>query len=658
MEDKKLVEQIGSFYKLVITSVKEDKTVVLKEKEVKTMLSDNVRAFKKQFADKLISRNVKEEKIYESEALAYKELIACSSVKFSIWKWLNEVFASLPADVQKTEVKNNDLIKLNIAISISNKNIANNKIKTLIKPIESVVINTQSIDEESIEKTASELEYNGKIFCTKKDLEIYLDCIERYNQKYVFMDLEGTSVISEIVTIKKKNTVNYKHRTHAKFLEATCDDIYYVEDRKGNPRKMYFNQEYLENKEIRVRFSNAVFNPDPEFDDDTTYNFWKGFVEPRKGDVSKFINHVDKLIVGTKEQKMHLIKQLAWSVRFPHDNFGVVPAFRGSPGCGKSTLSETFMAICPNHSIMTSDLKSLLEGFNGETVYIKYFLGEEALWGGDKALEGKFKHAVTGETRAIEIKGVTKFYIDNHSQFILTTNEKWVMPVGRGDRRGEIFDCTETMVGKENHPYFADYKEWLYGEGKHALVYYFMYEIDLEGFNPRELVETKAKLDVKLTSLGHVAQFLYNALSGDISDGSLDKWTDIEIQPKRQDLFEIFQNNSRSKVTIREFSQTMAEIFNFDKNWKDNWKSSSRGSYYKLGTLQAARLAFCSYIKAEFSDVFGENESLTIVQNSSENNVIQIKEVKAEIMPVITQLRRNEPVIISKGPTLPFSLKR
>lgn len=668
MEEQKKVELLGQFYREIPNAMKADKAIVVQEKEVKVMLADKIKSLKKQATEKLLTKAEKDLAIYEAEKSAYEELVELSQCKANVWQKCFDIYAQLPAEFSDKELDNQAKVKAGLGLALSHKKIAQNKIDNLVKPFGEVDLKSESVKEED-EEEVDELSYDGFKFASKQDMSIYLDCIKAYNDKYILMDLEGQSVVSEI--FMKNGLVTYKHRKFKMFLEATCDDIFYTKDKFGGKKKNYFNQIWLETKSMRKRYTHSTFEPNPTFNDDDTYNFWKGFVEPKKGSVAKFYNHVSKLVVGTAEQKLHLIKQFAYSVRFPHDNFGVVPAFRGKPGCGKTTLSETFMAICPNHTVMTSNLEKLLDGFNGETVYIKYFLGEEALWGGDKRLEGKFKHAVTGKQREIEIKGVTKFYIPNYSQFILTSNEKWIMPAGEGDRRAEIFDCTDEFIG--NHAYFAEYHDWLYGEGKNALMYHFLYEIDLEGFNPRQLVETKAKLDVKLASMGHVQQFLYNALSGDIADGGFDKWADVEYQPKRQDLYDIFKYCTHSKVTLREFSQTMAEVFKFPTNWKDNWKSSSRGSYYKLGTLKDAREAFCNHIKAKYEDVFGSDENTVVAPivnietakpKQDSNNIIQLPNgkyvrtglYKADVDEIMPKVKTEQVVI--KNNLEPFKLNK
>lgn len=88
---------------------------------------------------------------------------------------------------------------------------------------------------------------------------------------------------------------------------------------------------------------------------------WNGFVEPKKGSVEPFLDHLHKLI-GNKEYENHIIKTIAWVVRFPHKNPGVTIVLMGLQGSGKTTISMTLKAICPDHSKVVSDLARDLLG--------------------------------------------------------------------------------------------------------------------------------------------------------------------------------------------------------------------------------------------------------------------------------------------------------
>ena len=51
---------------------------------------------------------------------------------------------------------------------------------------------------------------------------------------------------------------------------------------------MYFCEEWLETEWMRTQYRRTTFNPDPNFKcPDDVYNFWEGYVEPKKSSHSQ-----------------------------------------------------------------------------------------------------------------------------------------------------------------------------------------------------------------------------------------------------------------------------------------------------------------------------------------------------------------------------------
>lgn len=519
----------------------------------------------------------------------------------------------------------------------------------------------ENATEEAKEKAeATSLFKYGYQFASQKDMDKFHEYLKRYNG-YMYMNLQGKQAISSKSVDITTQKVTWEHMSFRDFREFTRSDIFYViNENTGNKQKMYFCEEWLETEWMRTQYRKTTFNPDPNFPcPKDTYNFWEGYVTPKKGDVSKLIYHIDTLIEGTKEEKEYLIKVLAYSVRFPHIVTGTTVAFFGDEGSGKSTVSLIMAAICPNHYLMSDSIESVMNGFNGETLAVKYFLWEEALWGGSKKDQGKFKHLITGEDRQIEIKGMTKMTVRNYGFHIFTSNNEWLVPVDKTDRRNNIYKCANTLVG--NYKYFAEFKEWLAGDGKHAIMHFFLNEVDLDGFNPRKTVETDIKINVKLKSLDEFNSFMMAVLSGDVSDHALDEWTDIEHAIGRDELYKSFQNySSHSRMDKREFSHKLSTLLNFSdkcEKWKDNWKKKVDGasfSYYKLPTLQEARELFAKTLNETVDTLF--NRSLKSKESGSLNYSDLVKEeyknvVVEEVKPVKqTEVTKNYVEKLKKTP--------
>ncbi|SAL76827.1 hypothetical protein AWB71_05333 [Caballeronia peredens] len=453
------------------------------------------------------------------------------------------------------------------------------------------------------ENTTESLEQYGFLFASHADLAKFRKYIFAF-KKYSLLNLSGKTVI---VSSRTDEAVGFKYEFSSTkdFHEFHRESYFHVVIEHREVKK-YFSFVWLEQPAFRKRFEYATFNANPSFNKKDAFNFWTGYIEPKKGDAQPFIDHMHKLLVGTKEEIDHAIKLLAYTVRYPHIRTDTSIGFRGVQGSGKTTVSMTMQALCPNHSRIIDSIDQIW-GFNDHTIHVKYFLMEESVWGGDKAKEGQLKSAITAPTRHIGIKHVTSTTIPNYAFYIFTSNEDWIFPVDKGDRRFNIFDCTTTLV--DDREYFNTYYTWLHGEGKHHLMHYFLYEIDLEGFDPKAMVVNQAKADVKAQSLRPVEKFLFNLLNSELSVDEIERqdWS-AEIKVPREILFDFFKCNSAfaSKVEIMEFSKTLGKIFSFPTNWASNWKGSKVKPFYRLPSRARAQECLARYMKEKPEHLFAD----------------------------------------------------
>ena len=477
--------------------------------------------------------------------------------------------------------------------------------------LELIEYNKQNQDDQ-IELIDQRLYKNyGFDFSTTYDAEKFRQYIKDYSE-HSFMNLSGKPVI--VKPFYEKGLLKYEFASVTDFKNFNKQDKFNVLNGK-RVETVYFADEWLENGEMRNRYKTTVFDPSNKHDADT-FNFWKGFIKPIKGDVKPFLGHINKLIKGTKDEKDYIIKLLAYSVRYPDRLTGTSLAFRGDQGAGKSTISETMKAICPNHSKIFDNMDTLFD-FNAETTHTKYFLMEESVWGGEISKQGKLKNLITCPDRAIKIKNLTGFDIVNYGFFIFTSNESWMLPVEKGDRRFNIFDCSKDLI--DDFDYFSKYYDWLNKDGKHALCNYFMNEIDLTDFNPKKIIANSAKTDVKSIGLPAIEKFILGALSDDICVDSLnnvnieqngdekyelDTWEINQVKVNRHQLhLEFSEHTKREKIDLTMFSRKLAEIFNFPERWKDNWKSG-KNYYYKLPSKVECMEMFAKYIKEKPESLF------------------------------------------------------
>lgn len=492
------------------------------------------------------------------------------------------------------------------ALDVEPKNIS--EINELIKSIN--YINEQNGDSlvHLIKKQDNDF---GNDFATDKDKQLFNQYMKDFAD-YSFVNLSGKPVV--IKPYYEKGLLKYEFSSVNDFKTFHKQDNFNVINGK-KVETIYFADQWIKTGEMRKRYKNTVFDPSEKNSSDS-FNFWKGFVEPIKGNHQPFIDHIYKLIKGTQAEKEYIINLLAYSVRYPDRLTGVALAFRGVQGAGKSTISETMKALCPNHSKVFDSMETLFD-FNAETAHTKYFLMEESVWGGEISKQGKLKNLITCPTRAIKVKNLTGFDVINYGFFIFTSNEAWMLPVEKGDRRLSIFDCTTDLV--DDFTYFDQYYGWLENGGANALCHYFKHERNLDGFNPKTVIVNSAKTDVKSIGLPAIEKFILGALSDDIfvdcltnvqieqnddDKYEIDKW---ELNPmkvnRNQFYYEFSEYTKRDKVDQTLVSRKLAEIFNFPENWKTSWKSG-KNYYYKLPVKVECMEMFARYLKEKPEQLF------------------------------------------------------
>lgn len=496
-----------------------------------------------------------------------------------------------------------------------------------------------------------DLEQFGVEFASEEDLAKFFIYKAQF-EDYYFLNMSGKPVVMKMY--QDDADLRYEYSSIYDFKQFHKEEHFMVVGRKSNEKK-YFADMWLENANLRTRYDSCVFDPSGKNVTEKTFNFWRGFVEPVKGDVAKFLKHIDLLIDGTVAQKEYLLKRIAFEFRYPHIQTGTSIALRGPQGAGKTTISMTVQALCPNHCKVVDDIEDLF-GFNSETLHTKFFFMEEAVWGGNKSSEGKLKNAITANTRNIRIKNITGTTVKNYAFYIFTSNEDWMVPVGPGDRRFSVFDCTSKLEAIPG--YFDDFYAWLHGEGKHALLHYFLYEIDLEGFNPKKTIETQAKTDLKTLSLKPVEKFLFNILSGEIDYAPLDTdgWAG-EVRLTRADLYNYFlENTSTNRVEQGEFSRKLATVFGFVPNWKDNWKDKKHGGFYKLPGKKECMAMFAKFLKEDtamlFPGCFEVKKEVEEGAQAIEEEIVFTPAVVKIVKPVVVQ-----PIVVKKVQTAEEKIK-
>lgn len=203
-------------------------------------------------------------------------------------------------------------------------------------------------------------------------------------------------------------------------------------------------------------------------------NIWWPVETPRaKGDVSKFLAYLEKLLPDEMDRKKFL-SYLAAVLQYPGRKFQWAPFLQGVEGNGK-TLIVTLMArgVGDRYSHLPNIHDENFGKFNGWLTG-KLFIGIEEVYAPDKRnVMESLKPLITNRRLEIQGKGADQTTGDNRANMILCSNYKDAIPKKEENRRYAIFFSAQQSVADLERDgmggrYFPDLYDWFEGEGTYA----------------------------------------------------------------------------------------------------------------------------------------------------------------------------------------------
>ena len=272
----------------------------------------------------------------------------------------------------------------------------------------------------------------------------------------------------------------------------------------------------------RRQFEYITFQPgrsDPE-----AYNLWQGFAcDSLPGENHlPFLNHIRHNIC--RADPSHYDYVVSWRARAVQkpDTLGETAiVLRGKSGTGKSFFAKHFGRLFGRHFLQVSDAKHLVGAFNAHLRDCVVLFGDEAFYAGDKKHESVLKTLITEEQRVIEQKGVDAEPSPNFTHLILASNADWVVPTGPTERRFLVLDVGDEH--KQDVRYFGELDKKMQNGGMENLLYYLL-NLDISGFNVRNVPQTKALMDQKLHSLTPFQEWWHYRLKEGALLSHQDEW--------------------------------------------------------------------------------------------------------------------------------------
>jgi hypothetical protein len=244
-------------------------------------------------------------------------------------------------------------------------------------------------------------------------------------------------------------------------------------------------------------------------------NLWSGFAikpadNPERSRYAIFHDHLLNNVSGGRQDRFTWVFAFfAHMVQQPRDRPGVALVMRGKMGSGKTKVGEVFGSLFPRHYFLVDDPRYVTGNFNAHMATCLLLQADEAVWAGDKAAEGRLKGLITAPVQQIEAKGVDAVRFANYVRLIMTSNEDWVVPAGKDERRFTVLDVAPHRA--QNHKYFHEMNRELASGGLAHLLGDLL-AFDLTTVNLRQVLHTEALLEQKIRSFDSVEAWWFEGL--------------------------------------------------------------------------------------------------------------------------------------------------
>lgn len=346
-------------------------------------------------------------------------------------------------------------------------------------------------------------------------------------------------------------------------------------------------------------------------------NLWRGFAfEPRRGSWEKFKSHTREVICSGNETWFNYVMGwMATMIQHPEKPAGVaLVLYSPELGVGKGTFGHALRRLLGRHGLYINNSKHLVGNFNEHLRDCVFLFADEAFFAGDKPNIGVLKGLVTDEVITIEPKHVNAAQCANMLHVLMASNEPWVVPAARGERRYFVLEIPATKKG--DYAWFRAIDAEMENGGFEAMLYELM-NYDLSAFNIREVPDTEALADQKNRSLSTEFAWLREVIErGYVFESELGlhdemhTWMDVVSLPL---LYASYRRFARDAKERRPLSQgKLSEFLERELKWTAGRtrkplilgerhkfgftpavvKSESMQRCHKVGTLKEAAKAF------------------------------------------------------------------
>ena len=261
--------------------------------------------------------------------------------------------------------------------------------------------------------------------------------------------------------------------------------------------------------------------------DNNELNLWQGWgVEPEQGNVKPFKDLLKYLCPDIAIRKW--FKQwLAYPLQHPGAKMNTaVLLYSIRQGTGKTFLGTIISDIYGDHNAITIGQRELTASFNSWAAEKQFVLGEE-ITGSDRPKDAdKIKALITQRKILINKKYQPEYVLDDHTNYLFTSNNVTALKLETEDRRVCVIDANGT---KPDDAFFAKIDNWYRNEnGVSHLFHYLLNDINTDDFNPQAAApHTSAKQEMTELAFTESEVIIRNLLDNPNGIDGIDKYKEL-----------------------------------------------------------------------------------------------------------------------------------
>ena len=269
-------------------------------------------------------------------------------------------------------------------------------------------------------------------------------------------------------------------------------------DKKGELQSTPMGAYWIGSRGRRQYDGGMAFMPKHDGDVGDRLNLWRGFgVKATKpagknagDDCARFLCFMLNVICsGNKMDFEYLLKREAFILQKRTRSEVALALQTKEEGCGKGFYERALARLYGNHAMQLGNADHITGKFNPHLETLLRVVADEALFVGDPKHRNALFGLITEPTLTIEPKGCGVYTANSYLNVTILSNSEHFVPVSNTARR--FFIPTVSAARRGDHAYFAGLQEELDGGGYEALLYHLLHEVDLTGFNVRQVPQTE-----------------------------------------------------------------------------------------------------------------------------------------------------------------------